>query len=328
MYNCSYFSSNVDVSGMIALSTSGPYFPGLGTNVPQFWDFSAPQQSYETTLRTDIIALEDGNNSDQFPDADYAEQDTIDSTNLLGWRYYGFDDTDTNTGRLLCGLDAPENMPVTEWAAFVPPIVDIPSTVQLGQTWSGSTYWLSAYFEILLISNNCTFSATADALGTLALPGIGGVPALRVHAVESYTISDVSSPPLLLDISTNDYYYWLVPGIGVAAEVLVMGNNTLYPTSMCCTNTVQRMFYTSYYTNSVAGPTGPSGPPFPADLFIQLQNESAILNWNSLSNAVNYRIDYSDYLGTGWQPLGYTNGMSWTDTVTASQRFYRVVGIP
>ena len=112
----------------------------------------------------------------------------------------------SNSGRLCYGLDAPENEPVTEWAVFVPPTVDIPSTVQLGQTWSGSLYWLTIYYEILLVSNYYSFSASVDAYGTLVLPAIGAVPALRVHEIDTYRVSDVSDPPLLLDINTNQVH--------------------------------------------------------------------------------------------------------------------------
>jgi hypothetical protein len=327
---CSYYSTNVNVTAMLALATNGaPPVPGGGTNVSQFWDFSQAEQPCETVLRTDIIAPEDGANSGQFPDATYAEQDTLEPTNQIGWLYYGFTDSGTNSGRLCYGIDAPEDVPVTEWAVFVPPTVDIPSTVQFGQTWSGSLYWLSIYFEIIPVSNYYSYSASVDAFGTLVLPEIGAVPALRVHEIESYTVSVASDPPLLLDINTNQYYYWLVPGIGVAAQVLLLGNNVLYPTDLPYTNMVQRMYYASYFTNSgsTSPPSGPTLSPFPTDLYIQEQSGSVVLNW-TLSNAVNFRIDYTGPLATNWQALGNTTSTSWTDTITAAQRFYRVVGLP
>jgi hypothetical protein len=136
----------------------------------------------------------------------------------------------------------------------------------------------------------------------------------------------VSDPPLLLDINTNQYYYWLVPGIGVAAQVLLLGNNVLDPVDLPYTNTVQRFFYASYYTNNTN--SAPPPPPSTADLYIIDQGGSVVLNWSTLSNAVNFRIDYTASLATNWQTLGYTTSTSWTETITATQRFYRVVGIP
>jgi hypothetical protein len=323
----------VNATAMLALTTNeqvGVPIPEMGTtNVPQYWDFSDAQQPYESVLRTDIIAPQNGGNSEQFPDATYAEQDTLEPTNEIGWRYYGFTDSGTSSGRIYYGLDAPEDEPVTEWAVFVPPTVDIPSIVQFGQTWSGSLYWYSIYYEIILISNYYSYSACADAYGTLVLPGIGAVQALRVHEVDAYTVSDVSDPPLRLDINTNQYYYWLVPGLGVAAQILLLGNNVLYPADMASTNTFQRMFYANYFTNSAnSGSSGPTIPSFPTNLNIQEQNGTVVLNWSSLSNAVNFRIDCTGSLARNWQTLGFTTSTSWTDTITAAQHFYRVVGIP
>jgi hypothetical protein len=330
-YNCSYYSTNVDVTAMLALATtnSGPTLPGQGTNVAQYWNFSHAQQPYEIVYRADIIAPQDGANAGQFPDATYAEQDTLEPDNIIGWEYYGFTGSGTNSGRLCYGLDAPEDVPITEYSVFVPPTVDIPSSVQFGQTWSGSCYWLNVYL-VFLISNNYTFSATADAFGTLVLPEIGAVPALRVHEVDSYASYDVSDPPRLVEISTDQYYYWLVPGLGVAVQVQLLGNYVADPVDLPYTNTVQRMFYASYFTNTapMPPPGGPTIPPFPTDLYIQKQSDSVVLNWSTLSNAVNCRIDYKGSLASNWQTLGYTNSTSWTDTMTAAQRFYRVVGIP
>jgi hypothetical protein len=50
--NYSYFSSNVDVTSFLALDTSAPPgMPGGAGAMPQYWDFSQPQQPYETVLQ-------------------------------------------------------------------------------------------------------------------------------------------------------------------------------------------------------------------------------------------------------------------------------------
>ena len=134
----------------------------------------------------------------------------------------------TNQGRIYYGFDEPVAGASPE-AVFVPPTIDIPATVQLGQTWTRSLYWPTLYYEVILVSNYFTCCANVDAAGSMALPGIGTVQALRVHEVHSYTISEVTDPPILLDMHTNDYYYWLVPGVGVAVQVILYGNNVLYP---------------------------------------------------------------------------------------------------
>ena len=93
-YNCSYFSSNVDVSGYLTLVTNGPPPPigGAEALVQEFWGFSQGQQPYELILRTDIISPANGANGSYFPSASYAEQDTMEPSSVIGWRYYGFGD--------------------------------------------------------------------------------------------------------------------------------------------------------------------------------------------------------------------------------------------
>ncbi len=328
-YNCSYFCSNVDVSGYLTLVTNGaPPIGGGETNVPQFWGFSQRQQPGESILRTDIISPTNGADASYFPSAYYAEQDTIEPSNQLGWRFYGFTGPSTNAGRIYYGLDAPVADASPE-AVFTPPTVDIPANVQFGQTWTRSLYWSTLYYEVILVSNYFAAYATVDATGSMALPGIGTVQALRVHEVQSYTISEVSDPPILLDMHTNDYYYWLVPGVGVAVQVFLYGNNVLYPDEMPYTNTVQRMYFANYFTNSPVTGSSNSIPPFATNLQISLQGTSVVLNWDTFTNSTNYEVDFKTSLSaTSWRPLGTTTGNTWTDSTTYGQGFYRVVGTP
>jgi hypothetical protein len=328
-YNCCYLSSNVDVSGYLSLGTnSAPPIPGGTTPILQFWEFSQDQQPSESILRTDIISPTNGANGNSFPSASYAEQDTMEPSSVIGWSYYGFSDESTNQGRMYYGCDEPVAGASPE-AVFVPPTVDIPPTVQLGQTWSRSLYWSTLYYELILVSNYLTAYAAVDAIGSLALPGIGTVQALRVHEVHAYTISEVTDPPILLDIHTNDYYYWLVPGLGVAVQVFLYGNNVLAPQDMPYTNTVQRMYIANYFTNSTVTGSGNSIPTFPTNLQISSQGTSVVLNWDTFTNSTNYEVDFTTSLSpASWQPLGTTTGNSWTNSTSYAQGFYRVVGTP
>ncbi|MGP8200239.1 MAG: hypothetical protein ACLQU4_12135 [Limisphaerales bacterium] len=250
----------------------------------------------------------------------------MEPSSVIGWSYYGFGDESTNQGRIYYGCDEPVAGASPE-AVFVPPTIDIPATVQLGQTWTRSLSWPTLYSEVILVSNYFTADATVDAAGSMALPGIGTVQALRVHEVHSYAISEVTDPPIPLDMHTNDYYYWLVPGVGVAAQVFLYGNNVLYPAGMPCTNTVQRMYFANYFTNSIV--PGPSNPTFQTNLQISLQGTSVVLSWNTFTNSTNYEVDRTRALSpTSWQPLGTTTGNTWTDSMSYAQGFYRVVGTP
>ncbi len=325
--NYSYFSSNVDVTSFLALDTSAPPgMPGGAGAMPQYWDFSQPQQPYETVLQVNIVPAANGGDSEYFQSATYAEMDTMATNNIIGWQYYGF----TSSGRVCYGLDEPVAGASPE-AVLAPACVDIPSTVQLNQTWSNQLYWMTLYYQFILVSNYMSYSAVVDAYGTLILPQIGSVPALRVHETHSYAISEVSLTPILLDISTNEYYYWLVPNLGVAAQVTLLGNNALYPAAMPYTNTVVRMFSANYFTNtSVTTSTNSSSNsvPVPGDLSIQNTGASIVLNWLAFTNCASYRVDFAPCLPPSWQSLGYTTDTCWTDSIGPIQGWYRVVGSP
>jgi hypothetical protein len=328
-YNSSYLSSNVDVSGYLALVTNtGPPIGGAGATVLQFWGFAQGQRPCESILRTDIISPTNGASGSYFPSASYAEQDTMEPSSVIGWSYYGLGEEITNQGRIYYGFDEPVAGASPE-AVFVPPTIDIPATVQLGQTWTRSLYWSTLYYEVILVSNYFAACATVDAAGSMALPGIGTVQALRVHEVHSYTISEVTDPPILLDMHTNDYYYWLVPGVGIVVQVVLYGTNVLYPEDMPYTNTVQRMFFANYFTNSTGTGSSNSTPTLSTNLQISIQGTSVVLNWDTFTNSTNYEVDYTTSLSpTNWLPLGTTTGNTWTDLMSYVQGFYRVVGTP
>jgi hypothetical protein len=325
-YNCSYYSANVDTASLLMICTNAgsppPPPPGGTSTVPQYWDFSQPQQSNETIMRTDIIAPASGPDGGDFPEAVYSEQDTMEPGSPFSWQYYGFTNSGPSPGRVYYGLYEPVDN-ASSLAQFIPPTTDIPSSVQYGQTWNRALSWETAYYEFIQVSNYFTASATVDAYGTIVLPGIGPLPALRVHEVHTYIVSELSYSPIPLDINTNQYYYWLVPGLGVAAQVYLFGNNILYPTELPNTNSFLRMYQASYFTNT------PPPPATNGNLFIQAQNGSAFLTWDVFTNATNYRVDYLPSLvSTNWQTLGFTTSNSWSDLITSTQRFYRVVGIP
>jgi hypothetical protein len=128
---------------------------------------------------------------------------------------------------------------------------------------------------------------------------------------------------------TNDYYYWLVPGLGVAAKVILYGNNVVYPGDMPCTNTVQRMYFANYFTNTTVSGSSGSFPSSSTNLQITLQGSSVVLNWGAFTNSSHYTVDFTPSLSpTNWQALGNTSGNSWTDSTSYAQGFYRVVGTP
>jgi hypothetical protein len=320
-YNCSYYSTdNPNVPAMLTLTTNppvgGPPLPGTGAT----WDFSQPQQPGETILRTDIISPANGMDGGSFPDAAYAEQDTTETpsgTNQSAWRYYGI----TDQGRSYYGFYVPDS-DADGLAVFDPPTTDIPPTVVYGQTWTRATSWNTTVEGIYGIYNEFSDTVTVDASGTLILPNIGGVSALRVHEIQGYTALLDGYVPV--EIATNQYYYWLVPGLGVAVQITEYGVNTLEPTyPLPYTNSVERMFYASYLPKPLPSPATP------VNLYLQLQNGSACLTWNPFTNSAIYQVQSAGSLiSPNWQALGLTSNTNWSDALSPTQRFYRVIGFP
>ncbi len=310
-YYRAFYSTNVNAAPLLAL-----------TNGAQLWDFSQPQQPNETILRTDIIAPGSGADGGSFPTASYSEQDTMEPNNQIAWRYYGL----TNLGRMYYGFYNPLDQNASYLVVFDQPTVDVPTSVQYGQTWNRTVTWSGLVLGFLPVNYHFTANATVDAYGTLVLPTIGGVSALRVHEVHGYEASEPNGDgtSTVIDLHTNQYYYWLVQGLGVAAEVFQFGDNVLFPLGLPNTNMVLRVLQTSYFTNqtilgSVSG------------LRIRLQSGSAHLDWSSFTNASSYRIEAAAALGgtnTNWQLLGLPTSNSWSDSLTATQRFYRVFAKP
>jgi len=318
-YNCSYFSTNnVNVPTMLMLITnSGVGIPPGGGPT---WDFSQVQQGNESILRTDIIPPSSGMDGDQFSNATYAEQDTLatlSATNQTGWRYYSI----ASQGRWYYGFYVP-NTAADGLAVFDSPTLDIPATVTNGQSWTRSVSWnTSIYmFGVFGVYYQFAETSTVDALGTLVLPQIGAMPALRVHEVHGYTGSEFG---YTVETVTNQYYYWLVPGLGVAAQITLYGKNLVNGETPPFTNSVQRMYSANYFTNGITFPFS----PVPSNLYIRLQGGAAYLSW-TITNATSYQVLASGNLArTNWQVLGLTSNPNWTDALSPTQRYYRVVGL-
>lgn len=326
-YNCSYFSTNnLNVPAMLTITTNVPGGMTPPSTGP-IWDFSALQQTGETVLRTDIIAPANGMDGGSFPDAAYAEQDSTVlalSTNQTAWRYYGI----TNQGRLYYGSYVP-NTSADGLAAFDPPTLDIPATVTNGQTWTRTTAWNSTISGYFGISYTFSDTSTVDAQGTLVLPDLGTFTALRVHEVHGYT--GVEFGFWTVEVVTNQYYYWLVPGLGVAVQIAMYGNNTVDGETPPFTNSVERMYFASYFNSTNTTPS----TNYPGNLHVKLQGGAAVLNWSTFTNlttsqvSTGYQVQASGSLtGANWHLLGLTSSTNWSDALSPTQRFYRVLGLP
>ena len=94
------------------------------------------------------------------------------------------------------------------------------------------------------ISVHFTSRAEVDAFGTLVLPGIGEVPALRVNEVNRY---DLTEQTLGLPLPSQYFrsYFWLVKGAGKAVHIVSKPDTTTPPTSFNTAASLQRVFESS-----------------------------------------------------------------------------------
>jgi hypothetical protein len=131
-----------------------------------------------------------------------------------------------------------------------------------------------------------------------------------------------------LDVNFNNNFY---PALNESFTVVTAGTRNgafstfLYPSNeitMTLSNTATSVILTA--TNLLAVP-----PPFL--LSPQLSGSNVILTWTSVSNGV-YRLEFNPVLsGSNWSALAgdvtaYSNTASKTDSLTSSNRYYRVQG--
>lgn len=155
----------------------------------------------------------------------------------------------------------------------------------------------------------------------MALPNLGDLPALRVNEVDEYDYIDLTFGAFN---STNYFrdYYWLVPGVGEAVQVVSPGSaKGAPPENFTLAATMTRMFET--------GAVQPGAYPV-SQLRIHLQNGQAILDWNASTNGSGYRVESASRLtGAAWVLSAEPFLNTWTEAMgTNAQRFYRVFAEP
>jgi hypothetical protein len=300
-----YLGSSVSVGGL----------PGA-TNGPQLWDLSFAQNSSEIIQRTDIVDTDDAGDASTFPDATYAERDTDESDSSdQAWRYYSL----TNTGRVYYGFDDPIDQPVTPLADFETPTLEFPCPLQFGQSWSRTVDWNQVFLQVKLGSTHFTCQAVVDAYGTVILPTLGAVPALRVNEVDTYVTTVAGVSP-----QTNIFreYYWLVRGIGLAAEVISQPQTSIPPANFTSASTTLRVFEASDPQDLLSPVVG---------LQFQLSNGTASFNWRAGTNGTSYRIETAGNLTTpSWQLFSQPFTNSWSTNIAplGTQEFFRVFSKP
>lgn len=304
--------AEVDVSGRIGL-------PGG----PRRWDFSQPKGATETVQRMDVVLPSDGGNAASFATAAYAERITRESDGSRSWSYYRIVPA---LGRSYFGFFDPVANSAKPLIVFDAPTTDLPARIEFGQSWNRSVDWedlLDAGFFQIRVAVHFTSRAEVDAYGTIVLPSIGEVPALRVNEVNTYEFQDLSlGLPLPPQIFRN--YFFLVRGIGKAVHIVSNGQATVPSENFSPAKTVLRVFEASDVKDRQAlrSVTG---------LRIRVEKSQVLLDWLSDSAASRYRIEtVADVAATPWRVLAEPSTNSWSEAIimSDSQKYFRVFAKP
>lgn len=309
-YRVEYIATNQDISGWIG--TSGG---------PQVWDFSGSPGPMDVTQRTDIVWPNDAQNESgvitpgwtNFANATFAERVTASILTNLTWTFYSITNGQGvwNYGDFTRVTNEPSG-PMDTFVVFEPPVFLLPDPVQVGESWTNATALTNFIVEMPTLLDFVTYAASsnyADAYGTVILPQIGPVPAVRY--IEWYTATNELFGIYLSSVAVT-YYTWLVRGIGPAVVITVPEDLSVgIPAT---TNTLARVFEFS--------------PRPAANLQIQTRNSSVTLNWNAASDTSGYEVESStNLLDPNWQLLGSINSNSWSQAFAPflPQQFFRVV---
>ena len=197
------------------------------------------------------------------------------ATNLpsrVGTDYFGFYDAAANATCLR--------------KLFNAPTTELPEGIHFDQTWTRTVDFpdcLDVSDLSIQLAVHFTSHSEVDAYGTVVLPGIGEVPALRVNEVNTYVITAITFGfPNPTQIFRN--YYWLVRGIGKAVIIGSDSFSSLPPTNLTTAKTFLRVF-----ESNTAGAYLVLRPV--VDLRIRLQSGRAILNCRPETNASGYRVE-------------------------------------
>jgi hypothetical protein len=269
------------------------------------WDFSATRAVTEAIHRTDIVATSDGGHAGGFPDATYAEREFGADDGIQAWRYYSIP---SGQGRLYHGFHQPADGASSD-IVFNAPTTDVPAVVAFGDTWNRAVDWAQLVLGFPM-QTHFTASAVVDAYGTLVLPNLGEVPALRVKQLDTYELT-LGTTPLGSQFNTN--FYWLVKDIGIAAQVIFHVDNLVIQTGEGHTNTVMRVFE--------------ARPWRAAELQVWAQTNTVLLSWRAETNHSGYRVEsLTDVASTNWQLAGEvaTNVFAWPLPALTTQQFFRV----
>jgi hypothetical protein len=292
---------------------------------PNFWDFT--DGPTDEVFRYDYVAKATSIVFNDFPEASLAERSYRESKpNDVSWIM--FDDAE-NLGRKVFGFwiinaqfDDPSNR-------FTLPIVDFPAEINYGDTWTTTVEYQNSLLGIPAIYNEVQ-SFEADAYGFIELPELGVFECLRINSLKDFSVAiDFNGTATFTNVERQftRIYYWLVPGKGIAAQIVSepSGNPVAEQFNLAS------MFQRTFETNKEEKNAGCLEAAAVTGLDIVHQPNLVRLKWNEADCAQNYRVQFTTSgLGaedwTDLSPTPYTDTF-FIDTNVNKARFkiYRVL---
>ncbi len=282
---------------------------------PQVWNFSTGPQ--DRNLRTTIVPVSDGGHGESFPTAMYAERQQDLTSGATSWMYL---ELQVGAGRTVYGFHDPEFSADAPTVLFGQPLLDFPSPLEFGDTWSADTWF---YTPISSFNARIDYGSefSADAWGSIILPELGEQPCLRVQELTTFDISvDFGNNGNFVPYTTQYVrsYHFLCPGIGIASS-LVSQQLASPPPEQFDTAAIYLRTHTT------------SRPPAPlavTDLTITALPIGCRLDWSPATHAGAYRVEVSPTgMAGSWQTLVIRQEPGWVDVGARAlpRRFYRVI---
>jgi len=245
--------SNVSVSGLLG-STGGP----------QTWDFTTGP--VDEIKRFDYLPIDDGDDpgagfyaADHFVAAGFSQRMTEEIGSDQAWMYL---DQTAGVGRTNYGYFWPDGNALTDdWSVFTPSIIDFPDPMEFADAWFLATSYQFQIYDtgmVLDVRIDMTIDASVDAWGTVELPSLGPVDAVRVNT-EQTSVVYVWLETQWLPIGTQfvRIYDW----IGVNSDIIVEIGSVVSETSMPPEGFTIASIFVRQFENS-----NPTAPPVIADI--------------------------------------------------------------
>ena len=251
---------------------------------PHYWDFT--EGPTDEIYRYEYIERENTIVWNSFKEATIAERSYRESE-PGDYAYIMFDEVE-NLGRKVFGfwiINAQFDDPSTK---FTLPIIDFPAQINYGDSWTTTAEYPNTLLGIPAVYTEVqTFDV--DAYGYLELPELGVLECLRINSVKDFSAAiDFNGTGTFTNIDRQfaRIYYWLVPGKGIAAQMVSEPSGNPVSEQFNLATMFQRMFE----TNKVAKDAGCREAEPVDGLNIIYQPNLVRLKWDAAACAQSYRV--------------------------------------